>query len=93
VRLLIYSFLTFEELLYIISKISKSERKLLTSESKILDQERYLILRIPESRHDKEMFKYACKVSSLIYIKMFKWRELINEEEEYFLSYVFSEFK
>ena len=46
-RLIIYSFLDFDELISKISRLRKIERRLLASESKYLNQERKIILRFP----------------------------------------------
>ncbi len=47
-RLLIYSYFDFKELILKISKVSKKEKELLASTSETLNQERVLKLRFPK---------------------------------------------
>jgi hypothetical protein len=47
-RLKIYSYFKFKELILKISKVSKKEKELLASTSEILNQERVLKLRFPK---------------------------------------------
>ncbi len=47
-RLTIYSYFDFKELILKISKVSKKEKELLASPSKTLNQERVLKLRFPK---------------------------------------------
>ena len=58
VQLFLYSFLTLQELIVKVSKLSRADRDIISKQSEILDQNRDLSIKIEESlKYDSESLK------------------------------------